>query len=773
MYNKIKYLILIMILTSMISANLYACNLMGAIALNGTTLKETANRNVFNVVSNKFKTQSPANPNGWGLSYFTSASGFDTGQGKIFTSADKYNVNDYMLSNRYASSCYANGDGVQPTQYDTAIQEIFAQANYPEVIVGHLRNGTSGNTSPNYPNPHPFVYENGTHSFTFVHNGSIYGGGNNPVTNECLDMKNAVLNYEATNNDDNLFALANTNLDSSIYFAYLMMHIKLNDWDILRGLSQALAGKNCNNSTGYNFILSDGCDLYAYRYSNSTTSRTLSYVYFNNVATTQGTQRVINSAYVMTSGLNEQLNITGSGLTITQFNSYRDDLDNDELAYIPKKGKVVLIKNFSKPNEKLLVKNTNPNPGRGVWNWESFPIMRGNSDDAIRTFAQNIPDGAYTYSNDGFDYATYAINVEQKRADKLITGWQYQNQAFLVAPKAGYKIYSSAAETVKIKGTLCDNTGIGTMEVGPIYWVGYWLMNSQSLQDALGENFSKVRRVWAENWSYDTFENEAKTDPISVNLSNPNRPMEFGKMYAIQLSQFTTPIANFTWANSRKPASGNFNMSASYFAYNQTPNYEAIDIMSVTKNNMPYKEIGVFAGEKCIGATAIDQFPVQILAYTDGYEGQVLTFRALNENGAVSEINPVVNTYNRKSGEYEESVLIAGEIDYQVLKIEEIQNPDAMEIPAMVTDHRCYPNPFNPSTNISFSISNKTQVQVNIYNVKGQKVKALFNGELNQGKHFLRWDGQNDNGSTVSSGIYFYRIEAGKSRINQKMMLMK
>lgn len=766
-------------LISMITANLYACRLMGAIALNGTTFPTDENYiNPLYNFFNTFETQSQQyNTDGWGFAYYNNLSDFLTQPGVI------NHENGTTNSNRYAGYLPANNNY---SGYDSARQSIESASS--KLVIGHLRNTSSGTTG--VVDPHPFIYisTDGLKSLSFAHNGTIegaYSTSHPVISGECLQMKNVVTDYLSTHTDANLTALNNSNVDSSIYFAYLIVNILDNDWDILRGLSDALNNKTASTSgtSGYNFVLSDGKDLYAYRNSvisstGDTKSRRLYYLNFNNYYVSPSL--TLNLAFVSTTFQQYSTSST-IYITIPGINSngnanivpHIKEFDNDEFIFFPNKGKMVSIKNFSKANEKLLVKNTNPNPGRGVWNWESFPIMRGNSDDAIRTFAQNIPDGAYIYSNDGFDYATYAINVDQYRVNKLITGWQYQNQAFLVAPKAGYKIYSSAAETAKIKGTLCENTGIGTMEVGPIYWVGYWLMNSQSLQDALGENFSKVRRVWAENWSYDTFENEAKTDPVSVNLSDPNRPMEFGKMYAIQLSQFTTPIANFTWANSRKPASGNFNMSASYFAYNQTPNYEAIDILSVTKNNMPYKEIGIFAGEKCIGATAIDQFPVQILAYTDGYEGQALTFRALNENGAVSEINPVVNTYNRKSGEYEESVLIAGDIDYQVLKIEEIQNPDAMEIPAMVTDHRCYPNPFNPSTNISFSISNKTQVQVNIYNVKGQKVKALFNGELNQGKHFLRWDGQNDNGSTVSSGIYFYRIEAGKSRINQKMMLMK
>jgi len=84
-----------------------------------------------------------------------------------------------------------------------------------------------------------------------------------------------------------------------------------------------------------------------------------------------------------------------------------------------------------------------------------------------------------------------------------------------------------------------------------------------------------------------------------------------------------------------------------------------------------------------------------------------------------------------------------------------------------------FPNPFNPTTTIRFSIKEAGPVKINIFNLKGQLVKQLMNADLQSGNHQLIWDGRDERGSNVASGIYFYRMESGSYRATNKMMLMK
>ncbi|MFZ0388978.1 MAG: YCF48-related protein [Calditrichia bacterium] len=84
-----------------------------------------------------------------------------------------------------------------------------------------------------------------------------------------------------------------------------------------------------------------------------------------------------------------------------------------------------------------------------------------------------------------------------------------------------------------------------------------------------------------------------------------------------------------------------------------------------------------------------------------------------------------------------------------------------------------YPNPFNPSTSIRYSIPEQQRVELVIYNALGQQVKKLENGMKPAGYHTAVWDGTNDSGNKVSSGIYIYRFKAGKYESLRKMILLK
>ncbi len=85
-----------------------------------------------------------------------------------------------------------------------------------------------------------------------------------------------------------------------------------------------------------------------------------------------------------------------------------------------------------------------------------------------------------------------------------------------------------------------------------------------------------------------------------------------------------------------------------------------------------------------------------------------------------------------------------------------------------------YPNPFNPTTTISFETTNLHEnTRIEIYNLKGQKVKTLLSEQLPAGQHSVVWDGKDANNKQVSSGIYFYKLQTGDFQKVKKMMLIK
>jgi hypothetical protein len=83
------------------------------------------------------------------------------------------------------------------------------------------------------------------------------------------------------------------------------------------------------------------------------------------------------------------------------------------------------------------------------------------------------------------------------------------------------------------------------------------------------------------------------------------------------------------------------------------------------------------------------------------------------------------------------------------------------------------PNPFNPETTIYYDILDPCMVSIEVYNVKGQKVRTLVNENMLSGRFNIVFNGKDDQGKSLSSGVYFYRFKAGKYVVTNKMMLMQ
>ena len=97
-------------------------------------------------------------------------------------------------------------------------------------------------------------------------------------------------------------------------------------------------------------------------------------------------------------------------------------------------------------------------------------------------------------------------------------------------------------------------------------------------------------------------------------------------------------------------------------------------------------------------------------------------------------------------------------------------NVGALETSALAQN---YPNPFNPDTLIRFTLAKDADVSVNIYNIKGQLVKTLVNDHRKAGEHQVSWNGMDDNGTPVSSGVYLYRMQTNEYLSTKRMILLK
>jgi hypothetical protein len=135
-----------------------------------------------------------------------------------------------------------------------------------------------------------------------------------------------------------------------------------------------------------------------------------------------------------------------------------------------------------------------------------------------------------------------------------------------------------------------------------------------------------------------------------------------------------------------------------------------------------------------------------VTASLDGYEPETVTGVVVTSGNTTSDIDFIL-----------EPVVNSGEI--------------------IVADTKLtgnYPNPFNPSTTISFETTNSHELsRIEIYNLKGQRVKMLVDEILPAGQHSVTWNGNDEKSKFVSSGIYFYKMKAGQYTSTKKMILMK
>jgi DNA-binding transcriptional regulator YhcF (GntR family) len=102
------------------------------------------------------------------------------------------------------------------------------------------------------------------------------------------------------------------------------------------------------------------------------------------------------------------------------------------------------------------------------------------------------------------------------------------------------------------------------------------------------------------------------------------------------------------------------------------------------------------------------------------------------------------------------------------------QNPSSENASATANiQAQSYPNPFNPETEIAYTLSSPEIVQMQIYNIGGQVVRTFEMGYQTAGSYSVRWDGCNENGEPAASGIYFFRIDAGQDNVTNRMVLLK
>lgn len=133
-------------------------------------------------------------------------------------------------------------------------------------------------------------------------------------------------------------------------------------------------------------------------------------------------------------------------------------------------------------------------------------------------------------------------------------------------------------------------------------------------------------------------------------------------------------------------------------------------------------------------------------------------------SATLPEAGTVIRFITKKSFSPEDIILV---------KAEPTAISDKQPIPLTYELKQNYPNPFNPKTTIEFTLPHKSHVRLEIFNILGQRVRTLINDDLVQGRHRTIWDGRNDQGEIMPSGIYIYRLKSPEYAISKRMLLIR
>lgn len=152
----------------------------------------------------------------------------------------------------------------------------------------------------------------------------------------------------------------------------------------------------------------------------------------------------------------------------------------------------------------------------------------------------------------------------------------------------------------------------------------------------------------------------------------------------------------------------------------------------------------------------------------DSYSGEV-------EIGEMDTITLTIDPEGLENGDYTCDITITDNRNITIVPVtmivDMVSADNLINANALLGNH---PNPFNPSTTISFSILEQSNVEISIYSIKGQKVKSLVHDFLSNGVHSIVWNGNDELGESVSSGVYFYRLKVnGNITSTKKMLLLK
>ncbi|MCF7912714.1 MAG: T9SS type A sorting domain-containing protein [Candidatus Cloacimonetes bacterium] len=407
------------------------------------------------------------------------------------------------------------------------------------------------------------------------------------------------------------------------------------------------------------------------------------------------------------------------------------------------------------------VYNWEYNGSRISWEWRCFPKMI--VADTINTGQYLPPDSVLTNWNPRPDsiHVEYSDNSDWLSGSWNVYEWQWSpDEDQTISSTMGMKMFRDNRGTkLYYRGGLCEADTELSISDSTKNWMGYFLKDSQQVSDAIPEAvMDSLLMVQTYRWSM----SRNSTDQRWIGL--PTYTFNYGDLVILKSVSDTT----FCWEASCRSGEPLYREFAEHYEYEEKSDYIPI-YAALNPGNLP-DEIAIFVDGECRGAEKVDADTTQICAYILEEEiGQNIEFELWYGGRKEIEHYKDYLVHDQETGSKKSANLYTGMPgDYYLVSFEETDN-----VPQADIQLNCYPNPFNPELNIAFSLAAETPLEVNIYNIKGQKVRILANELYRAGDYEIVWDGKNNSGLQTSSGVYFIRLKAGKENIYRKAVMLK
>ncbi len=408
-------------------------------------------------------------------------------------------------------------------------------------------------------------------------------------------------------------------------------------------------------------------------------------------------------------------------------------------------------------------------------NWTGFPaIDTSNTTLDVNGTSYSLP------SNNMHvvfkDFAQYGLGLAAKY-QKVVLGqlltptFQYPDPVdpdLLVSPYQGYRVTTASDASGWFSGLLQDpDVSIPLPVTSGEIWLGFPVTFTTdalvAFDDILGSLQTIKHKDWSLYWNGSSWVGRTATG---------NTNLQLGDYVEIKFRRNVIPPTSFTWNYYPYSNPNSFRyQDANYVIYEEKSDYTPFFIDIEESSNI--EEIALYADEECIGgAKTQGETTVMVKAFMedvpDDSEISVVTFTGAKSPKKVQQVTEF--NLKLKVWDSQESIFKDNRDSYHISLTDD--NTSVIETRKIVTTN--YPNPFNPETTIEFNNPVQGQVSVNIYNLKGQLVKNLFQDNLSQGVHKVVWQGRDSNDKQVASGLYFYKISAENNKsVTKKIILMK